>query len=126
MVGKLLYSAGQSVRSSFRISGDNIFVKDGHFQEAGLLENMAQTAALGSVGQPAAGDGPFHSCFMGVVKDFEVYNLPAIDDELITEVRVEDEILNAFIIVGKVWNKEQLVATGEMSLFTSKKQHLTW
>jgi len=34
--------------------------------------------------------------------------------------------LNAFIIVGKVWNKEQLVATGEMSLFTSKKQHLTW
>src|ERR1700676_785962 len=46
MVGKLLYIDETNTRSSFRITNDNVFVKDNLFQEAGLLENIAQTAAL--------------------------------------------------------------------------------
>ncbi len=46
MVDKLLYIDETSARSSFYIKGDNVFVKNGFFTEGGLLENMAQTAAL--------------------------------------------------------------------------------
>ena len=47
MVSKLLASDGTVTRSSFCIEENNVFVKNNLFQEAGLLENMAQTAALG-------------------------------------------------------------------------------
>ena len=45
MVDKLLYADETTTRSSFIIPADNVFVMDGIFQEAGLMENMAQTAA---------------------------------------------------------------------------------
>jgi 3-hydroxymyristoyl/3-hydroxydecanoyl-(acyl carrier protein) dehydratase len=46
MVGKLLLVDETLTKSSFVIKSDNLFVKNGFFQEAGLMENIAQTAAL--------------------------------------------------------------------------------
>ena len=37
MVGKLLQSDEESTKSSFSIQADNVFVRSGLFQEAGLM-----------------------------------------------------------------------------------------
>ena len=47
MVDKLIFAEEKKVVTSFLIRRDNIFCSDGVFTEAGLIENMAQTAAAG-------------------------------------------------------------------------------
>jgi hypothetical protein len=48
MVDELLFSDDNITKTSFTVTADNVFVINGEFSEAGLMENMAQTAAAGS------------------------------------------------------------------------------
>ncbi len=118
MVSKLLSVIENSARSSFLISTDNVFVKDNLFQEAGLMENMAQTAALGAGYLAKTENRPVALGYIGGVKDLEIFNLPSVNDELTTEITIENRILNVSVISGKVWHNEVLIAQCEMKLFT--------
>jgi hypothetical protein len=120
MVSKLLYSDETITRSSFHILADNVFVKNDLFQEAGLLENIAQTAALRNGYQAEAENRPVAIGYIGAVKDFEVFGLPKVGDELITEITIGNQILDVTVILGKVWHKDNLLAQCEMKLFISK------
>ena len=117
MVEKLLSVNGNSARSSFCIKENNVFVKNKLFQEGGLLENMAQTAALGIGYMAMKEDKPITVGYIGAVKDLEIYNLPEVNDELITETTVENKIFNAIVISGRVWHNENLLAQCEMKVF---------
>jgi predicted hotdog family 3-hydroxylacyl-ACP dehydratase len=119
MVGKLLFTDEEITRSSFVIETVNVLVKDGFFQESGLLENMAQTAALGAGYFAQKEDKPIASGYIAVVNNFEVSNLPKLNDELITETKIENRIFNVTVISGKVWNRGELIASGEMKLFAA-------
>jgi predicted hotdog family 3-hydroxylacyl-ACP dehydratase len=121
MVSKLLHIDETSTRSNFRINPDNVFVKDNLFQEAGLLENMAQTAALRAGYLAKAENKPVTTGYIGAVKDFEVFNLPKVGDELVTEVIIENQIFNVTVFSGKVWQNEDLLAQCEMKVFTGKE-----
>jgi len=126
MVGKLLAVDGSITRSSFCIEANNVFVKNNLFLEAGLLENMAQTAALG-IGYAAKEDNkPVTVGYIGAVKDLEIFNLPIVTDELITETTIVNRILNVTIISGKVWlagtqNLVTLQAQCEMKVFMKEE-----
>jgi len=117
MVGKLLSVDENSTQSSFVINADNVFVKNSLFQEAGLLENIAQTAAL-RAGYFAELEGkPVAVGYIGAIKDLEIFDLPAVGDELITEIVIENKILDVTVISGKVWHNGNLQAQCEMKLF---------
>ncbi len=120
MVSQLLYSDETITRSSFHILADNVFVKNDVFQEAGLLENIAQTAALRNGYQAEAENKPVAIGYIGAVKDFEVLGLPKVGDELITEITIGNQILDVTVILGKVWHNDNLLAQCEMKLFISK------
>jgi predicted hotdog family 3-hydroxylacyl-ACP dehydratase len=121
MVGKLLLVDEIITRSSFLVNSDNVFVKDNLFQEAGLLENIAQTAAL-RVGYLAKTENkPVTTGYIGAVKDFEVFSLPKVGDELLTEVIIENQIFDVTLFSGKVWLNERLLAQCEMKVFTGNK-----
>jgi 3-hydroxymyristoyl/3-hydroxydecanoyl-(acyl carrier protein) dehydratase len=120
MVDKLLYADETSATTSFLINEKNIFVVNGKFREAGLVENMAQTAAAraGHISSthkkiPAIG-------YIGDVKNLEIVELPEIDDELETEITVERQIFEVTIITGKVMCKKKLIASCEMKIFISQ------
>jgi len=117
MVGKLLHADETTTRSSFIITHDNVFVKDGTFQEAGLMENIAQTAALraGYIAQKE--NKPVETGYIGAVKDFEVFNLPKVGDELTTEITIQNQIFNVTVIDSKVWHNGNLLAQCEMKVF---------
>lgn len=128
MVGKLLAVDGNKTRSSFRILDTNVFVKNNLFQEAGLLENIAQTVALGFGYAARAENKPVAVGYIGAVKDFEIVILPEVNDELITETTIENKILNVTIISGKVWQRAigtkhvaSLVAQCEMKVFMKEE-----
>lgn len=117
MVGKLLYADETTTRSSVIITDDNVFVKDGVFQEAGLMENIAQTAALRAGYMAQKDDKPVETGYIGAVKDFEVFGLPKVGDELITEITIQNQIFNVTVIDGKVWHNGNLLAQCEMKVF---------
>jgi predicted hotdog family 3-hydroxylacyl-ACP dehydratase len=48
LVDKLLYADENTSRASFKIPEGNMFVKDGVYTTAGMVESMAQTAAAGT------------------------------------------------------------------------------
>jgi len=120
MVGKLLHTDVNITRSSFTVNGDNVFVKDNLFQEAGLMENIAQTAALRAGYLAQIEDKPVAVGYIGAVSNFEIFDLPKVDDEIITEITVENQIFDITVLSGKVWLNENLMAKCEMKLFISK------
>jgi hypothetical protein len=121
MVSKLLSSDGTATRSSFRIKADNVFVKDNLFQEAGLMENIAQTGALRAGYIAEVGNKPVVVGYIGAVSGFEVYDLPRVNDEIITGISIENQVFDITVLSGKVWHNDQLLAKCEMKVFFNNK-----
>lgn len=121
MVDRLLHATEKTVGSSFVIKAGNVFVKNGLFQEAGLMENIAQTAAL-KVGYTAHLSGnPVENGYIGSVKNLEVFELPKINDELLTEINIEDIVFNVTILSGNIRVDDKLIACCEMKVFAGKE-----
>jgi predicted hotdog family 3-hydroxylacyl-ACP dehydratase len=117
MVSKLLDVEENSTRSSFLINDDNVFVKNGFFQEAGLMENIAQTAALSAGYIAQAENKPVAVGYIGAVNHFEVFDLPKTGDEIITEISTQNQIFDITVLSGKVWLGDRLLAQCEMKVF---------
>jgi predicted hotdog family 3-hydroxylacyl-ACP dehydratase len=118
MVEKLLYVDENNARSSFIIKADNVFVKDNLFQEAGLMENIAQTVALGAGYLASEENKPAAVGYIAAVKDLEIFGLPKVGDDLVTEISVQNRIMGITVIAGKVWHDGHLLAQCEMKVFS--------
>jgi 3-hydroxymyristoyl/3-hydroxydecanoyl-(acyl carrier protein) dehydratase len=124
MVDKLFNCYDQTAATGLGISSENIFVVGGKFIESGLIENIAQSAALMTGWQAIIQQGVEQKIPMGVigaVKDFQVYFLPNINSEIITQVEVLFRVANATIINGKVKVKDKLAAECELKIFISEQ-----
>jgi predicted hotdog family 3-hydroxylacyl-ACP dehydratase len=117
MVDELLFSDDNLTKTSFKITANNVFVINNEFSEAGLMENMAQTAAAGSGNMARIENRPVATGYIGQVKNLEIFDLPKTGDELITEVRMEVQVFDAGIVSGKVWCNDAVVAQCEMKIF---------
>lgn len=120
MVDRLIYCDEKIARSGFQVRADNIFVENGNFKEPGIVENIAQTAAAraghlasNNSGQPLIG-------YIGDVKNLEIIFLPKINDNLETEISIEDQIFDVTLISGKVWCGDTLVASCSMKIFITQ------
>ena len=121
MVGKLLHMDETVTQSSFLIEANNVFVKDNIFHEAGLMENIAQTAALRAGYLAQKENKPVLPGYIGAVKDFEVFGLPKVNDELVTEITIENQIFDVTVFSGRIWLNGELIAKCEMKVFGGNK-----
>ena len=120
MVGKLLSVEGSTTLTSFLVSGDNLFCEGGRLTEAGLIENIAQTAAAGAGYRSVLKNEPPPPGFIGGIKNLVIHSLPVVGDVLITEVTVEHEVFDATVIAGRISVNGKPVAECEMKIFLSK------
>ena len=120
MIGKLLRVEGKRTITSFLISKENLFCEGGEFLEAGLIENIAQTAAAGAGYRSILKNELPPPGFIGGIKNLIIHSLPRVGDLLITEVSVEHEVFDATVINGKITVNEKAVAECEMKIFLSK------
>ena len=81
MIGQLLHSDEMITRSRFRVTAENIFTINGRFTEAGLLENIAQTAAARAGYIAQLEHKPVEIGYIGAVKNLEIFELPKTNDE---------------------------------------------
>ena len=117
MVDKLIAAADGKTVSGFTILADNIFVENGIMQEPGLIENVAQSAALGVGYVCSIKNEKVPLGFIGAVKNLKIYGLPEVGDELKTEIQVDYEVFEATLITGRVFCGERLMAQCEMKIF---------
>jgi 3-hydroxymyristoyl/3-hydroxydecanoyl-(acyl carrier protein) dehydratase len=117
MVDTLLFADEKTTRTGFTVTAGNIFFEENVFSEAGLMENIAQTAAAGAGYRESQANKPAAIGYIGAVKNFEVFVLPELNDILTTEAVITDKIFNATIIKGKIMCDTLLVARCEMKVF---------
>ena len=117
MVDKLISAADGRTVSGFTILADNIFVENGIMQEPGMVENVAQSAALGVGYMCSIKNEKVPLGFIGAVKNLKIYGLPAVGEELKTEIQVDYEVFEATLITGKVYCADKLLAQCEMKIF---------
>jgi predicted hotdog family 3-hydroxylacyl-ACP dehydratase len=117
MIDELLRSDETLTRTGFRVAEENVLVCNGQFTEAGLLENIAQTAAACAGFKAGIENKPVQVGYIGAVTNFEVFALPGIGEKIITEVQVDEIVFDVSIISGKVWRNEELIAQCQMKVF---------
>jgi predicted hotdog family 3-hydroxylacyl-ACP dehydratase len=119
MVDQLLHANETSATATFSITADNIFCGNEFFSEAGLLENIAQTVAAGNGYNEQMANKKVSDGFIAGVKNFEVFFLPKINDELTTDIIVTGKLFNMTAISGKIICDNKLVAQCEMKIFSN-------
>ncbi len=117
MVDGLISNNGEFTVSQLSVTEQNIFCKDGHFHEPGLIENIAQTAALRAGYLAKQNNEEVILGYIGSVKKLKIYALPKDTDTLQTKITVEHELLNASVIRGEVFVNDKMMAEGEMTIF---------
>ena len=119
MIDKLVNSDDTGSSSTFLVKEDNLLLSDGKFSEAGLVENIAQTAAARAGYAVARQNEQVKIGYIGAVKNLEIFALPEVNDLLETEIKIENQIFDVTVISGKVLCKGRLLAQCEMKIFTS-------
>ncbi|MDP4281174.1 MAG: hydroxymyristoyl-ACP dehydratase [Bacteroidota bacterium] len=117
MIGNLVSSENGKTVTSLKIREDNIFCSEGLFREAGIIENIAQTAAAGN-GYLCSLEGKTPPVgFIGGIRRLTIYSLPEAGDEIFTEVILDNVVMNASLVTGRVQNKGEIIAECEMKIF---------
>jgi predicted hotdog family 3-hydroxylacyl-ACP dehydratase len=123
MIGKLLDLEGERTVTSFIIREGNLFCEKGRFLEAGLLENMAQTAAAG-VGYMAKQENKLPPTgFIGGIKNLCIHSLPFVGDEIRTEITIQHRVFDATVANGKVYLLGEVIAECELKIFLLKGEN---
>lgn len=117
MVDELISNNNLETSSSFLILEDNIFCSDGLFREPGLIENIAQTAALRAGYQAFVNNEQPLIGYIGSVKKLRIFGLPNINERLLTSVKIVSELMNAIIIEGEIKVGDSIVARGNLNIF---------
>jgi predicted hotdog family 3-hydroxylacyl-ACP dehydratase len=120
MVDSLLRADDEGAQTSFLITADNVLTENSHFTEAGLMENIAQTAAAKAGYHAITQNEPVNVGYIGAVKNLEIFALPKIGDALITEIKIENHIFDVTVIGGVVKCNDKVMATCEMKIFINK------
>jgi len=117
MVSGLQWASDHSVITWFLIKEGNIFLRDGRFQESGLIENIAQSGAALNGYRAMVNGEPVKNGYIGGIKNLEVHSLPETGVRLTTSVTETYHVMDVSIIVGEVRANDQLIARCEMKVF---------
>lgn len=117
LIDALLTCSDERTVSRFRVPADSVLVEHGVLSEAGLLENIAQTAAAGAGFAHQRQGQPAPVGFIAAIKNLQISALPAVGTELTTEVRVLNQVLEFSIVRGTVRAGGATFAECEMRIF---------
>ncbi|HEY0261605.1 MAG TPA: 3-hydroxyacyl-ACP dehydratase [Chitinophagales bacterium] len=103
--------------TTFVIAENHLLVENGTLNEAGLLENMAQTAAA-QLGYKALLNGIVAPLgFIAAVKNFEVISYPKIGQKIETKIAYVNVVLNIQVVNAEVFLCGEKIASAELKIF---------
>ena len=124
MVDKLTYYDPVVTNTVFTVCEDNLFCKDGKMEEAGIIENIAQSCAarmgFKEKTEPQR-DGVIKIGFIGMIKKMEIMRNPRVGEMLDTTVIIIEEIFNSTLVETTVKVGDETIATCEMKIYLTDK-----
>lgn len=120
MIDNILYFDETKITTGFLIKNDNIFVDNNYFAEAGIIENIAQTAAarLGYINKYIQND-KIKLGFIGEIKNLAIERFPKVNDLITTSIEVKNEVFSTLIVYAEVKINDELIAFGDMKISTT-------
>ena len=127
MVDMILIMDEEKVETIFEIKGDNIFIQNNTFIEAGLIENAAQTCSsivakdyfVGKNNQDKSGVDVVG--FISAIKSLKIHKLPEVGSTIKTiSTLVSKFVTDDYSLCTmscQTFNNEELLLEGEINLF---------
>ncbi|MCD7901130.1 MAG: hydroxymyristoyl-ACP dehydratase [Bacteroides sp.] len=121
MVDKFYGIEGNQSFSGLTLAADNIFCQEGVFQEPGIIEHIAQSAAarIGYIYHQQ--DEPVPLGFIGSVDKLKIHVLPEVGNELSTVITVVQELFDITLISAQTTMGDTVVAECKMKIFLKKE-----
>ena len=119
MIDTMVNAGELDCSTRFLISADNILLEDGKFSAAGLVENIAQTAAARAGYIAVKENQQVKLGFIGAINNLQIFRLPVVNEILETDIKIENQIFDVTLISGRVSCKGSIVAQCEIKIFMS-------
>ncbi len=116
MVDALMYVDNSKAISQLSVTETNRFVEKNKFSETGLIEHMAQTAALLTGYKYHPENLPIQEGFIAAIKNLNIERLPLTMETISTEAKITYELATMRIVQITSFIKEQIIASSEMTL----------
>lgn len=117
MVHELVEADDHHAVTNLMIEPDNVFVSNEYFREPGLVENIAQTAAMHVGYQCALKNIPIPIGYIAAVKDLKIFSLPRHNTRIATSVKITNKVLDVTVVEGRVEQEGNLLCSCEMRIF---------
>jgi len=106
--------------SGLSIKEDNYFVEYGLLNEAGIIEHIAQSCALGVGYNYKQQQLPIPTGFIGALKNVKIIDLPQAGQKIFTTVTILHEVFDINLVSVEVQENKKTITTGEMKIFLKK------
>ena len=134
MVDKLTHYDLKSAKTIFTVRADNLFCFNDVMEEAGLVENIAQTCAartgfkqwIANTADPVDDNdvsekGDIKIGVIGMINMLEMKRCPMVGETLETSMEIEEELFSTTFVRSEVTIAGETIATCRMKLFLTDK-----
>jgi predicted hotdog family 3-hydroxylacyl-ACP dehydratase len=126
MVDALTYYDPVVAKTTFTVRADNIFCTSaGQLEEAGLIENIAQTCAARTGYEEKTQvqkSGIIKIGYIGMIKAMEIFRNPVVGEQLETTSVIVENFFNTTLVETKVEVADETIATCEMKIYLTDIQ----
>lgn len=116
MIDTLVSSDSEKTETKLTVTKENIFYTNNTFRETGIIENMAQTAAVRSGFEAKKNNISIKTGYIASIKNLIINYLPSLNQTLTTKVIQKSEIGNISLIQSIVSVGEKQIAECEMTI----------
>ena len=117
MVHRLASASDDAAVTEFDIEPENVFISDRQFAEPGMVENIAQTAAVHIGYQCSQKNIPIPIGYIAAIKDLRVKGRPLVNSSITTSVKVVNKVLDITVVQGMITQGGETLCTCEMRIF---------
>lgn len=120
MIDNLLEFDEKGATTSLVVKEDNLFCENNYFNENGMIENMAQSAAA-FLGYDTyiRGLDPDEG-FIAQVKNYTINKLATLNEKIITTVVYTHTVMNINIVKANITLNNEKIAEAELRIFINK------
>ncbi len=121
MVDSYYGREGDASYTGYTPAEDSLFCEGGFFQETGIIEHIAQSAAVCAGVEFIEKGEEIPVGFIGAVSKFEVVKLPSVGKTLQTTTREVQKFMDVSLVSSVVEIEGEVIATGELKIFLQKR-----
>ena len=120
MIDAFFEGSDTEAHTGLTVRDDNLFCVNGLFTEPGLIENIAQSASALAGYKAYRQHKTAPVGYIGEVKKFRIFRLPATGEQLKTSVLILSEVMKISLVAAEIKSGGETIATCQMKIFVEE------